>query len=96
MCCDDILSSSNKVGICSKCKHDDNKTITATNAKKKFGLNNYDLDNEILHNFPAYSRNGTTGKKYFIEEIEAYIESMDNKLCRIVPTLTYVKILTFF
>lgn len=77
-CCNTPLSKSNKTGVCLVCKRDDNKTITATNAKKKYGLTDIDLGNESLNCFVVSSYGAGVGYKFFVEEIEKYIENMVN------------------
>lgn len=54
-----------KAGVCSICKNNDRKTITASNVKKKYGLDA--KSNKSL---------STIKKRYYVDEIEKYVEEL--------------------
>lgn len=75
--CNLSIKKSNKTGICLECKYDNKKTITASDVKKKYGLNDEDLNSEILNYFyiGCKKKNGK-GRKFFVNEIEKYTKNI--------------------
>lgn len=73
-CCGKNISKNADVCICSDCKFDDDMTLSATNAKKLYGLTNDDLNNGDFFTFEVcvHKKYGT---KYLVKELEEYSEN---------------------
>lgn len=75
-CCNINLTRGNTSGVCSSCKSDKTKTITSTEAKKIYGVTDIDLCYGMLNYFHVGCPGGGIGNKYFVSEIEEYVNDM--------------------